>query len=117
MVCGAQGRLEEEEHLGVNTSLELYFLVVMICICAVALWECGKKCVRKGEEARMAAVKVKEKILSKAELRELRELLSCEPEDMTTEEHERFVFLAALAGLEPESETPAPRPKRRPVKG
>jgi hypothetical protein len=62
----------------------------------------------------MAAVRAKERILSKSELRELRELLGCEPEDMTTEEHERFVFLAALAGLEPESEAPLPRPKRRP---
>jgi hypothetical protein len=114
LVCGAQGKIEEEERLGINTSLELYLLVVMICICAVALWECGKKCVRKGEEARMAAVKAKERILSKNELRELQELLGREPEEMSHEEHDRFVLLAALAGLEPEVEVPAPKPKRKP---
>ena len=61
----------------------------------------------------MAAMKAKEKILSKSELRELRELLRQEPEEMSTEEHERFVLLAALAGLEPEPEV-TPGPKRRP---
>ena len=106
--------MEQEERLELNTSVELYLLVVMICICAVALWEGGKRCVRAEGGVRMAAMKAKEKILTKAELKELRELLSCEPEDMTTEEHERFVLLAALAGLEPESDVPVPRPKRRP---
>ena len=113
-MCGAQGRIEEDEHLGITASAELYLLVIMICICAVALWEMGKKCVKKGEDVRMSALKVKEKILNKSELKELRELLGREPEEMSHEEHDRFVMLAALAGLEPEVEVPEPRPKRRP---
>jgi hypothetical protein len=36
--------------MGINTSVELYLLVVMICICAVALWEGGKGACEKGRE-------------------------------------------------------------------
>ena len=53
-LCGVvEGTTEGEvkDPLPVETSIELYVLIVMLVICAIVVWEAGRACVRTGSNA------------------------------------------------------------------
>ena len=106
--CGVAERVQEEESkepLPVQSSVELYVLIIMLAICVIALWEAGRTCVRTGSEAvRLRALSAspksrvdpKHKPLNKAECRELSTLCHRDPAcPLPPAEAERFAELLA----------------------
>ncbi|CAE6930701.1 GIP [Symbiodinium sp. CCMP2592] len=85
----------------VRSSWELYVLVTMLVICAVAIWE-GCKGVIKGrsEVVRLRSLEASRdrQRLSKVELRTLSALLQRDPETLSREERVDLIHLADLCG-------------------
>ena len=42
---------EVKDPLPVESSIELYVLILMLIVCAVAFWEAGRACLRSGSNA------------------------------------------------------------------
>ncbi|CAE6958294.1 RE1 [Symbiodinium sp. CCMP2592] len=89
------------EPLAISSSWELYVLVTMLVICAVAIWE-GCKGVIKGrsEAVRLKSLETSRdrQRLSKVELRTLSALLQRDPETLSREERVDLIHLAGLCG-------------------
>ncbi|CAE7767290.1 RE2 [Symbiodinium sp. CCMP2592] len=65
--------LEAHSPLAVDSSLELYGVILMLVICVIALWEGSRHCYRKAEAARMRSLQAEQK-LSKKEMRRLNQM-------------------------------------------
>ncbi|CAE7257247.1 RE1, partial [Symbiodinium sp. CCMP2592] len=86
--------------LAVDSSLELYGVVLMLGICFIALWECGRVCWRnRGEAMRLRSLQESQK-LSKKEMRELNGLLRRNPAQLQGHEKERMIQLAEATGVD-----------------
>ena len=88
------------EPLELSSSWELYAVVVMLAICAIAVWEACKYAMKKGEAVRLkslAAAQERQK-LTKVELRTLSALLQRDPESLSKDERMDLVHLAGLCG-------------------
>ena len=83
--------LEDHSPLAVDSSLELYGILLMMVICVVALWEGGRHCYRRAEA---------EKRLSKKEMRRLNQLLQRDPDDLSSDDKEVLFALAERAGVD-----------------
>ena len=91
---------ETQQPLAMDSSLELYGVVGMLAICAVAIWELGRACYRNhGEALRLRALQGDQR-LSKKEMRELNSLLRKEPSQLLPQERERMVRLADATGVD-----------------
>ena len=91
---------EIQPPLAVDSSLELYGVVGMLAVCAVALWELGRACYRHhGEAARLRSLQAEQK-LSKREMRELNALLRRDPAQLLDTEKDRMIQLAETAGVD-----------------
>ena len=91
---------EIQTPLAVDSSLELYGILVLLVISAVAVWELVKSCWRNhGEAARLRALQSDQR-LSKKEMRELNSLLQRDPRDLRSQEKERMIQLAETAGVD-----------------
>ena len=112
-LCGVaeSANIEDvKEPLGIESSIELYILILMGAVCAVAFWELARSCVRAGSSAvRLRAIsssskaskpkatpKSQARTLTKAECRELSSLCDRDPSvPLPPEEAERFAALLA----------------------
>ena len=87
--CCESANIEDvKEPLGIESSIELYILILMGAVCAVAFWELARSCVKAGSSAvRLRALsgsskaskpkakpKSQARTLTKAECRELSSL-------------------------------------------
>ena len=91
---------EIQTPLAADSSLELYGILVLLVISAVAVWELVKSCWRNhGEAARLRALQSDQR-LSKKEMRELNGLLQRDPRDLRSQEKERMIQLAETAGVD-----------------
>ena len=91
---------EIQPPLAVDSSLELYGVVLMMAICVVALWELGRSCVRNhGEVLRLRSLQGDQR-LSKKEMRELNALLRKDPSQLQEGEKDRMIQLAESTGVD-----------------
>ncbi|CAE7245139.1 RE2 [Symbiodinium sp. CCMP2592] len=91
---------EVQAPLAVDSSLELYGAVVMLGICAIAVWECARVCWRnRGEVARLRMTQENQR-LSKKEMRELNSLLRQKSASLTSKERDRMIQLADATGVD-----------------
>ena len=91
---------EVQTALAVDSSLELYGVVLMLGICSIAIWEFARVCWRnRGEAARLKALQEGQR-LSKREMRELSALLRQDPAQLKPSERERMVQLAEITGVD-----------------
>ncbi|CAE7208121.1 GIP [Symbiodinium sp. CCMP2592] len=89
------------EPLSLNSPWELYVLVTMLVICAVAIWEGCKGAMRSRSDVvrlRSFAGEHDRQRLTKVELRTLSALLQRDPDSLTTEERQDLIHLAGLCG-------------------
>ena len=96
------GRREDPEDpmpLAVDSSLELYGVVVMLMICVVALWEGGRHCLRRADSIRMRSLQAEQR-LTKREMRRLNLLLQQEPKTLSDDDREMLTALADKAGVD-----------------
>ena len=85
--------------LAMDSSLELYGLMLMLVICIITLWEAGRVCVRtQGTAARLRSCQAEPK-LSKKDLRRLNGLLQMDPGELSPAEKETLINLAEAAGV------------------
>ena len=100
---GVQGRDQNPEAhapLAVDSSLELYGVILMLVICIVALWEAGRACIRGQREAtRLRSMQVEQR-MSKREMKQLNALLQRDPDSLQPEERESLMILAEAAGVD-----------------
>ena len=94
-------REDPEGHspLAVDSSLELYGVVLMLVICVVALWEGGRHCFRRAEAVRMRSFQADQR-LSKKEMRRLNQLLQQDPDMLSVEDKGTLMSLAEKAGVD-----------------
>ena len=91
---------DDASPLAVDSSLELYGIILMLVICTIALWEMGRSCYRSHNEAvRLRSLQTDAK-LSKKELRTLNAYLKRNPTDLSSAEKEEMVSLADQAGVD-----------------
>ena len=91
---------EIQPPLAVDSSLELYGVIVMMAICVVAMWELGRSCLRNhGEAFRLRSLQAEQK-LSKKEMRELNALLRRDPLQLSEDERHRMIQLADTTGVD-----------------
>ena len=94
---------EGEGPMAVDSSLEFYAMVLMVIICAVALWEGAKAVSRSAAQAvrlRALASDQQEPSLDKQDLRRLNRLLKRGPENLSSEEKRELISLADGAGVD-----------------
>ena len=89
------------EPLELSSSRELYAVVAMLAVCAIAVWEgCRYAVGQRGEAVRLRGMAASQESqrLTKVELRTLSALLQREPEKLTSEEKLDLVHLAGRCG-------------------
>ena len=91
---------ETQQPLAVDSSLELYGVIGMLAICAVAIWELGRACYRNHGEALRLRNLQGDNRLSKKEMRELNALLRKDPSHLLPQERDRMVQLAEVTGVD-----------------
>ena len=99
----AVGAEDDEEPMAVDSSLEFYAMVLMVIICAVALWEGAKSLTRSTSQAarlRSLAPEPQEQGLHKQNLRRLNRLLKRGPENLSNDEKQDLIELADGAGVD-----------------
>ena len=101
-IIGVKGKVNNPEAhapLAVDSSLELYGIILMLVICTVALWEAGRGCLRgQGEAARLRSLQ--ETRMSKREMKQLNALLQRDPAELRPDERETLMNLADVAGVD-----------------
>ena len=91
---------EVQTALAVDSSLELYGVVLMLGICFIAVWEFGRVCWRnRGEGVRLRTLQENSR-LSKRERRELNALLRRNPAQLQDQEKDRMIQLAEATGVD-----------------
>ncbi|CAE7800726.1 GIP [Symbiodinium sp. CCMP2592] len=85
--------------LAVDSSLELYGVILMLVICVIALWEGSRHCYRRAEAARVRSMQVEQR-LSKKEMRKLNQLLQEDPAMLQLEDRVTLTGLAEKAGVD-----------------
>ena len=96
----ASENLEAPTPLAMDSSLELYGVMLMLVICIIALWEAGRVCWRtQGTTARLRSLQAEPK-LSKKDLRRLNGLLRMDPGELSPTEKETLIHLAETAGVD-----------------
>ncbi|CAE7467884.1 unnamed protein product, partial [Symbiodinium sp. KB8] len=91
---------DDASPLAVDSSLELYGIILMLVICTIALWELGRSCYRSHNEGvRLRSLQTDAK-LSKKELRILNSYLKRRPTDLSEAERDEMVTLADQAGVD-----------------
>ena len=89
------------EPLELSSSWELYAVVAMLAVCAIAVWEgCRYAMGQRGEVVRLRGMASSQESqrLTKVELRTLSALLQREPDKLTSEEKLDLVHLAGRCG-------------------
>ena len=91
---------DDASPLAVDSSLELYGIILMLVICTVALWEMGRSCYRSHNEGvRLRSLQFDAR-LSKKDLRTLNAYLKRNPSDLSTAEREEMASLADQSGVD-----------------
>eukprot|EP00439_Symbiodinium_sp_Y106_P014523 s9297_g2.t1 len=111
-VSGQRSNPETHQPLAVDTSLELYGLVLMLVICSVAVWEFVRGCYRHHlDSARVKALQGETR-LPKKDMRRLNTLLQRRPQDLTIDERQSLIALAEAAGVDLTGILQAEEPQR-----
>ncbi|CAE7605323.1 RE1 [Symbiodinium sp. KB8] len=95
-----RGNPEAPSPLAVDTSLELYGLVLMLVICSVAVWEGVRSCYRSQVEPFRLRYLQGEAKLPKKDMRRLNALLQRKPQDLSVDERQTLITLADAAGVD-----------------
>ena len=91
---------DDTSPLAVDSSLELYGVILMLVICAIALWEMGRSCYRSHNEGVRLRSLHSDAKLSKKELRTLNAYLKRNPSELSPTEREEMVSLADQSGVD-----------------
>ena len=111
--CGARAETKKED-IKTEIPWDLYFVILILAIAIIGVWEGAKSCLRT-RTARVKALKAKAtkeqgKKLTRAELKELQRLLALAPEDLSRDQGLRLVMLKEkLDETMPEGSSPLPR--------
>ena len=99
-VSGQRRNPETHQPLAVDTSLELYGLVLMLVICSVAVWEFVRGCYRHHLDSTRVKALQGETRLPKRDMRRLNTLLQKRPQDLTVDGRQSLITLAEAAGVD-----------------